>query len=49
MNIPKCYYGNDLLGVFLKIVVKSCTRTQYCSYCTGGIVSPPHLLKSLTQ
>lgn len=22
MNIPKCYCGNDLLGLFLKLVVK---------------------------
>lgn len=41
MNIPKCYCGNDLLGLFLKTVVKSCTSSQHCSSCSGGIVSSP--------
>ena len=29
MNIPKCSYGNDLVGGFLKIVVKTHTRWQH--------------------
>lgn len=43
LNIPKCYYGNDLVGGFLKIVVKTHTRCQHSVLLViaVGELSPP--------